>query len=120
MLRRRPSAVPARPEASVTEAGPGSARPIGEGPALLEPTLLARLEAPRASNLYYLRFAPDGSQLFALEWDQQIQVWDLRRVHAELRKLGLDWNSPPFPQETASSRPDSEPLHISVVAGAAE
>ena len=45
MLRRRPSAVPARPEASVTEAGPGSARPIGEGPALLEPTLLARLEA---------------------------------------------------------------------------
>jgi WD40 repeat protein len=81
--------------------------------------LLARLEAPRSSNLYYLRFAPDGSQLFALEWDQQIQVWDLRRVRAELGKLGLDWNSPPFPEATSGSKLDSTPIEISVVAGPA-
>jgi WD40 repeat protein len=53
--------------------------------------LLARLEAPQLANISYLRFSPDGSKLFALEWDQQIQVWDLGRTREELRKLNLDW-----------------------------
>ena len=73
--------------------------------------LLARLESPRTSNLYSLRFAPDGSQLFALEWDQQIQVWDLRRIHLELRTLGLDWTAP-APREQSTSL---KPFQISVV-----
>jgi hypothetical protein len=25
-----------------------------------------------------------------------LQVWDLRRIHDELRDLGLDWPSPSF------------------------
>ncbi len=82
--------------------------------------LLARLEAPRTSNIYSLRFAPDEGQLFALEWDQQIQMWDLRRMRAELRRLGLDWNSPPIPGEAASATIQSNPLQISVGAGQAE
>ena len=57
--------------------------------------VLANLEGTDASIIMYLRFSPDGSKLFALEWSQQIQVWDLRRIRAELRKLKLDWNAPP-------------------------
>ena len=44
--------------------------------------VLANLEGPGGSVISYLRFSPDGSQLFALEWDQQVQVWDLRQVRA--------------------------------------
>jgi len=74
--------------------------------------VLANLEAPLASNISYLRFSPDGSRLFALEYDQQVQVWDLRRIRAELHKLNLDWNAPPIPAETASARPATKPLRI--------
>jgi len=49
--------------------------------------LLARLEASQLANICYFRFSPDGTKLFALEWDQRIQVWDLRRIREELRSL---------------------------------
>jgi len=52
--------------------------------------------------------------LFALEWDQQVQVWDLRRIREELRKLNLDWNAPPFPAEAAGSEHVAKPLRISI------
>ena len=84
----------------------GKVAPMKQAVDLLVPDtgeLLARLATPRASNLYSLRFAPDGSQLFVLEWDQQIQVWDLRQIRTGLCKLGLGWNSPSFPDETAKS-----------------
>jgi WD40 repeat protein len=76
--------------------------------------VLADLEAPEAVNISFLRFSPDGSQLFALESDQQVQVWDLRRLRAELGKLKLDWNAPPIPAETPSTVPAPKPLHISL------
>jgi len=76
--------------------------------------VLADLEAPRAAIISFLRFSPDGSQLFALEWDQQVQVWDLRRLRAELAKLNLDWNAPPIPAETVSVGPAPKPLRISL------
>ncbi len=76
--------------------------------------VLAKLEAPRAANISYLRFSPDGSRLFALEWDQQVQVWDLRRMRAELGKLNLDWNAPPIPAEAAGPDPVAKPLRISI------
>ena len=76
--------------------------------------VLANLEAPGAPNISYLRFSPDGSRLFALEYDQQVQVWDLRRIREELRKLNLDWNAPPIPAEAAGSKPVVKLLRISI------
>jgi WD40 repeat protein len=81
---------------------------------------LARLEAPRAANLYSLRFSPDSSQLFALEWDQQVQIWDLRRIRRELQTIKLDWNSPRFPEPGPSSQPAAKPLEISIAEARAE
>ncbi len=74
--------------------------------------VLANLEAPGADYASFLRFSPDSSQLFALEWDQQIQVWDLQRARAELRKLNLDWNAPSFPAEAVSGSASVKPLRI--------
>jgi len=74
--------------------------------------MLANLEAPGAALISYLSFSPDGSLLLALELDQQVEVWDLGRIRAELRKLNLDWNAPPISAETASARPVTKPLHI--------
>ncbi len=76
--------------------------------------VLANLEAPGAPNISYLRFSPDGSRLFALEYDQQVQVWDLRRIREELRKLNLDWNAPPIPAEAAGSKPVVKLRRISI------
>jgi WD40 repeat protein len=58
--------------------------------------LLANLESPQAANISCLRFSPDNGKLFALQWDQQVQVWDLRRTREELRRLNLDWTAPPL------------------------
>src|SRR5205807_6198041 len=66
--------------------------------------LLADLEDSNSADLWYLRFSPDGAQLLALQWDQQVQVWDLRRIREELSKLGLDWDAPPFPPEPDKPR----------------
>jgi WD40 repeat protein len=52
---------------------------------------LAQLEAPQRAVLSWLRFSPDGSKLFALEWSRSVQIWDLRRVRKELAALNLDW-----------------------------
>jgi WD40 repeat protein len=71
--------------------------------------VLADFNAPQARLLSGLRFSRDGSQLAALEWDQQIQVWDLRRIRQELAQLDLDWDEPPFPAET-ENRSDAVPL----------
>jgi WD40 repeat protein len=76
--------------------------------------VLANLEAPNCGTLSYLRFSPDGTRLYALQWDQQVQVWDLRRLREELRKLNLDWNAPPIPAEPAGRKPDLKPLRISI------
>jgi len=74
--------------------------------------VLADLEAPHGAIIWFLRFSPDGSRLFALEWDQQVQVWDLRRMRAELGRLNLDWSAPPIAPPKASAGVGSNPLHI--------
>lgn len=63
---------------------------------LLEPATgkpLTSLEPPGSVPISALRFGPDGSQLVALEWTRSLQIWDLRAIHEELGKLGLDWES---------------------------
>ncbi len=94
---------------------------LGGGPGLIHligtesGELLANLEAPRTANVSNLRFSRDGSQLFALEWDRQVQVWDLRRLRGELAKLNLDWSGPPIPAAPPLQNHPPKPLHISVV-----
>lgn len=53
--------------------------------------VLADLEAPQSAHLAAFQFSPDSSKLYALEWSKQVQVWDIRRIRAELSALGLNW-----------------------------
>jgi tetratricopeptide (TPR) repeat protein len=43
-----------------------------------------------------------------------LRVWDLRRIRAELVKLGLDWDAPPYPP--ADEKP-IEPLEVEIDRG---
>jgi WD40 repeat protein len=58
---------------------------------------LATLEAPVFSGVSKFQFSPDGSQLAAVQQDQQLQLWDLRLLRQELAQMGLDWDMPPYP-----------------------
>jgi WD40 repeat protein len=79
--------------------------------------LLAILEAPSPATPNLLRFSPDGSQLAVTRNTAgDVMLWDLRSVRAQLAKIGLDWNRPPFPPATQSV----EPRKISVDATPAE
>ncbi len=58
---------------------------------------LARIEYPNLELEMNPTFAPDGSKLL-LNSVQSIQVWDLRRIRAELAQRNLDWDLPLFRQ----------------------
>jgi WD40 repeat protein len=59
---------------------------------------LARLEDAER-NTGPAAFTPDGTKLVVAA-KNGLRVWDLRRIRAELAKLGLDWNAPPYPPPT--------------------
>ncbi|HLH56681.1 MAG TPA: serine/threonine-protein kinase [Verrucomicrobiae bacterium] len=111
---------PADPEGSIAFSDDAQVLAVVRSPGVIDLVvpasgeLLARLEAPRTSNLKGLRFSRDGGRLFALEWDQQVQVWDLQQMRAELFKLGLDWNAPPFPRDPLRSQPQVGPIVFSL------
>jgi serine/threonine protein kinase/WD40 repeat protein len=71
---------------------------------------LARLEDPE-QNASPAVFTPDGTRLVVSAIDG-LRVWDLRRIRAELARLGLDWDAPPYPEARATS---PAPLEIHVV-----
>jgi WD40 repeat protein len=74
-----------------------------------------RLDAPVQTRLCPQCFTPDGSQLIALGRESQaLHVWDLRRVRAGLKELGLDWEQPDYPP---AKTPPARPLRIEVVQG---
>jgi serine/threonine protein kinase/WD40 repeat protein/tetratricopeptide (TPR) repeat protein len=73
---------------------------------------LARLEDPDQTAGAAV-FTPDGTRLVVNARDG-LRVWDLRRIRAELVKLGLDWDLPAYPQRKQVSPP---PLPIKVVRG---
>jgi hypothetical protein len=77
---------------------------------------LARLEVPDATRLSPLFFSHDGSYLFAFGTeDRAFHVWDLRRIRAELAKLDLDWDAPPYAEpQPRAARP---PLRVEVDLG---
>jgi len=58
---------------------------------------LATLEAPGSIVMMRCQFSPDGSQLAAVQLDQQVQLWDLRLIREELAEMHLDWDQPPYP-----------------------
>jgi serine/threonine protein kinase/WD40 repeat protein len=58
-----------------------------------------------------VRFSPDGSQLLVVQ--EQPQIWDLRRLRAQLAAMGLDWDRPPYPPA-----PDTmAPLQVQIEPG---
>jgi WD40 repeat protein len=59
---------------------------------------LARLEDPHQNGLYYHMFSPDSTLLIGTTNDSFcVRVWDLRKIRAGLRDLGLDWDALPYP-----------------------
>jgi WD40 repeat protein len=75
----------------------------------------ARLEDPRQDVAGWLGFTPDGTRLVAVTEDgKAIHVWDLKRIRAELARLGLDWDATSYPER---ADPAPGPLEVRVVGG---
>jgi serine/threonine protein kinase/WD40 repeat protein/Flp pilus assembly protein TadD len=74
----------------------------------------ATVSAPDSEELTSLCFSPDGSRLAAGTTDGTIQLWDLRRIRARLRRMGLDWEPP---AQSAPSNDDGKPLRVEVDRG---
>jgi serine/threonine protein kinase/Tfp pilus assembly protein PilF/WD40 repeat protein len=74
---------------------------------------VARLEDPDR-HAGAAAFTPDGTKL-VIAAPNGLRVWDLRRLRAQLDKLGLDWDAPSFPAEDAQCQ--KAPLECIVDAG---
>jgi WD40 repeat protein len=73
---------------------------------------LARLEDPDQAASFAV-FTQDGTRLVDAAEDG-VRVWDLRRIRAELAKLGLDWDAPPYPEAAAEAQTRTDPIEIRV------
>jgi WD40 repeat protein/Tfp pilus assembly protein PilF len=73
---------------------------------------LARLEDPD-QIAWAATFTPDGTRL-VVGAKEGLRVWDLRRVRAELVKLGLDWDAPAYPPAPERA---ADPLEVQVEGG---
>jgi len=73
---------------------------------------LAQLEDPNQIAAPAV-FTSDGTRLIVGAGDG-LRIWDLRRIRAELAKLGLDWDAPPLPPAPPVS---NVPLEIQVEMG---
>jgi serine/threonine protein kinase/tetratricopeptide (TPR) repeat protein len=74
---------------------------------------LALLEAPD-QNTGQAVFTLDGTKLI-VGAKNGLRVWDLRRIRAELAKLDLDWEAPPYPPARAAK--ETPPLSVTVNLG---
>jgi WD40 repeat protein len=54
-------------------------------------TELATLTPPGSAKIEALAFSGDGNRLAAQAARQSVHLWDLERMHKELRAMGLDW-----------------------------
>jgi WD40 repeat protein/Flp pilus assembly protein TadD len=72
---------------------------------------LATISTPDSEELTWLGFSRDGSRLAAGAKDGAIQLWDLRRIRARLRDMGLDWD--PLAQAPRSDGDDG-PARVEV------
>ena len=59
---------------------------------------VAKLTDPFGDRATWMSFTPDGTQLVAAStYSMTIHIWDLRRIRARLKTMGLDWDWPEFP-----------------------
>jgi WD40 repeat protein len=79
--------------------------------------VVATLKAPTLGSLSALTFSSDGSRLAVVEWGGKVDLWDLREIRDELKKLNLDWDLAPLPpvhevhgEEPTVLRLDSDPF----------
>ncbi len=83
---------------------------------------IATFEMPEQGSVGSLEFSQDGARLAALEdLSYTVLVWDVRRIRAELKVLGLDWNQPGAAATLADANPQSarppSPYRVNVVGG---
>jgi WD40 repeat protein len=75
---------------------------------------IARLPADPDQQILALSFSPDGSQL-AVARSEGALLWDLRRIRAQLKDMGLDWNLPAYPLQPVPCPPIKVKLLPSVL-----
>jgi len=66
---------------------------------------LAILTPPQPSTVSALAFSPDNQRLAVLQWNSDVQIWDLAQLHRELAELGLDWGTDPADAPAKPDRP---------------
>jgi WD40 repeat protein len=72
---------------------------------------LARL--PTGPLMTALRFSPTGDRLAVANEPGYFQLWDLRRLRAQLASMRLDWDLPPYPPEDHAVT--NRPLRVIVI-----
>ena len=71
---------------------------------------VAKLENPFRERSTWMAFSSDATQLIvASRYAKTIRVWDLARIRAGLRSLGLDWQWPEFHVTTRDSIENGAP-----------
>jgi serine/threonine protein kinase/WD40 repeat protein len=70
-----------------------------------EPVATLKAQTGTGAAVSSLCFGPTGTELAAIEWNGQLNVWDLRVIRQELARLRLDWSLPPLTPVPESSSP---------------
>jgi WD40 repeat protein len=69
----------------------------------------ARLEDPTQHAATDICFSTDSTRLIAIStFGPAIHVWDLRSIRAQLARIGLDWDAPPY----VSANPNGSCLKV--------
>ena len=66
--------------------------------------MLCRLEHPDGAGPQHISWSPDSALLATCRGQHAVNVWNLRRLRAELRNMGLDWDHAPLPEPAALPR----------------
>jgi len=61
-----------------------------------EPVATLKTQTGSGAAVSSICFSPNGCELAAIEWNGQLDLWDLRSIRRELKNMGLDWKLPPL------------------------
>ena len=78
---------------------------------------ICTLRAPESFLFPKLRFCAEGRYLLAADESHALQIWDLLRIRAQLRALGLDWEDAPPGGGAAQESARRPPLRVTFDAG---